>query len=163
MRSSRRAHGKILSRASLPSFLEDQKRSLDKIVFTNGCFDVLHVGHTRYLSEARALGDVLVIGLNSDLSVRKLKGPGRPVNTEKARAEVLAALECVDYIVPFSEDTPLDLIKRIRPHYLVKGGDWRKENIVGAQIVESYGGHVRTIPFVKGFSTTRTLDKIKKL
>ena len=154
---------KIFSLKSLLPELTRQKKTGKKIVFTNGCFDVLHAGHTRYLQKARQLGDLLVVGLNSDASVRKLKGPGRPVNPEGARAEVLAALECVDYVVPFSEETPLNLIERVRPHILVKGGDWKKSSIVGAAAVESYGGRVRTIPFVEGFSSTRTLEKIKKL
>ena len=163
MSSCLRPARKILSRTALKAFLRHQKKAGKKIVFTNGCFDVLHVGHTRYLGQASALGDILIIGLNTDSSVRKLKGPMRPVNSEKARAEVLAALECVDCIVLFSQATPLRLIQEVRPDFLVKGGDWVKENIVGADVVLSYGGRVKTIPFVKGFSSTRTLEKLKRL
>ena len=154
---------KIFSLKLLLPELGRQKKSGKKIVFTNGCFDVLHAGHTRYLQKARQLGDLLVVGLNTDASVRKLKGPGRPVNPEEARAEVLAALESVDYVVPFSEETPLRLIERLRPHFLVKGGDWKKSSIAGADTVASYGGRVRTIPFIKGFSTTGILKKIERL
>ena len=134
-----------------------------KVVFTNGCFDILHKGHVTYLQKARKLGDVLVVGINSDASVRRLKGPDRPVNNEKDRAFILGALECVDKVVMFSEDTPEKLIRRIRPDVLVKGGDWKKKDVVGALFVESYGGTVRLIPFVKGFSTTGLLAKIQKL
>ena len=159
---SRRA--KILPLRSLVAELGRQRKTGKKIVFTNGCFDVLHVGHTRYLQKARSMGDLLVVGLNSDASVRRLKkGPGRPVNSENARAEVLAALECVDHVTIFGESTPLKLIQALRPHVLVKGGDWAKNKIVGADVVESYGGCVKTVPFVQGFSTTGTLTKIQKL
>ena len=162
-RSGRR-RAKILPLRSLMAALDRQKKTGKKVVFTNGCFDVLHVGHTRYLQKARSMGDRLVIGVNSDASVRQLKkGPGRPVNSENARAEVLAALECVDYIVIFGEPTPLRLIQNLRPDVLVKGGDWAKHKIVGAEAVESYGGRVKTVPFVQGFSTTRTLAKIQRL
>ena len=134
-----------------------------KIVFTNGCFDVLHKGHVFYLRRARKLGDVLIVGLNSDLSVRKIKGSGRPVNSQDDRAELLSELKCVDRVIIFNEDTPEKLIRKIRPDILVKGGDWKKKNVVGAAFVESYGGKVRLIPFVKGFSTTGLLGKIRKL
>lgn len=130
------------------------------VVFTNGCFDVLHYGHVRYLDQARAKGDVLIVGLNSDKSVRKLKGRNRPINPQAERAEVLAALESVDYVVLFSEDTPLKLIEGLRPDVLVKGGDWSKKNIVGADIVRSYGGKTLTIPFIKNLSTTNTIKKL---
>lgn len=134
-----------------------------KVVFTNGCFDILHPGHVDYLQKARKLGDVLVIGLNSDASVRRLKGPGRPLNSQKARALVLRALRFVDRVVIFSEDTPEKLIRKLRPNVLVKGGDWKGKKIAGAAFVESCGGKVRFIPFVKGFSTTGLLAKIQKL
>ena len=134
-----------------------------KIVFTNGCFDLLHKGHVTYLRQARKLGDRLIVGLNSDASVKRIKGPGRPVNGQKDRAEVLSELKCVDRVIIFYEDTPEKLIRKIRPDVLVKGGDWKKNKIVGADFVESYGGRVRTIPFVKGFSTTGILEKIQKL
>ncbi len=131
-----------------------------KIVFTNGCFDLLHVGHVRYLKTARSLGDALVVGLNADKSVRALKGPSRPVNSERARAEVLLALQSVDFVLVFKENTPEKLIKKVRPHFLVKGGDWKKKDIVGSDFVESYGGTVKSLPFVPGFSTTSILAKV---
>jgi rfaE bifunctional protein nucleotidyltransferase chain/domain len=129
-----------------------------RIVFTNGCFDIIHVGHVRYLREARALGDLLVVGLNSDTSVARLK-PGRPINNEAQRAEVLAALEMVDYVTIFTEDTPYGLIKSLRPDVLVKGGDWKKEDIVGADIVHE----VYSLPFTDGVSTTAILCRIRAL
>ena len=139
------------------------RKSHKKIVFTNGCFDILHVGHVRYLREARALGDVLVLGLNRDRSVKGLKGTGRPVLSEKERAEILSALKAVDYIVFFGESTPEKLIRAVKPDFLVKGGDWKKENIIGASFVESYGGKVIPLRFVKGYSTTNLIEKIKKI
>ncbi len=151
---------------SLPALLKELKLSRKKrkkIVFTNGCFDLLHVGHVRYLAQARSLGDLLVLGLNSDASVRLLKGSQRPLVHERERAEVLGALQSVDFIVLFSEPTPLNLIKKIRPDFLVKGGDWKKEDIVGWDFVESYGGQVQSLRFVEGFSTTGLLEKIKKI
>ena len=132
-----------------------------KIVFTNGCFDVLHFGHVHYLLEARKLGDILVVGLNSDDSVRRLKGPARPINGEKERAFVLAALCCVDYIVLFEEDTPENLIKAVRPDVLVKGGDYALDQIVGADFVRQNGGTVTTIPFVEGYSSTLVIEQLK--
>jgi D-beta-D-heptose 7-phosphate kinase/D-beta-D-heptose 1-phosphate adenosyltransferase len=132
-----------------------------KIVFTNGCFDVLHYGHVRYLLEARKLGDLLVVGLNNDDSVRRLKGSTRPVNGENERALVLAALSCVDYVSLFEEDTPEELIKIVRPDVLVKGGDYTIDNIVGADFVQRNGGVVTTIPFVEGFSSTRIIEQLK--
>lgn len=137
------------------------KRQGRKIVFTNGCFDVLHYGHIRYLLEARKLGDLLVVGLNSDESVRRLKGSSRPINRENERAFVLAALACVDYVTLFEEDTPEELIKLVRPDVLVKGGDYTLDNIVGADFVTKNGGTVTTIPFVEGFSSTRIIEKLK--
>ena len=134
-----------------------------KIVFTNGCFDILHKGHVSYLQKAKKLGDVLIVGMNTDASIRRLKGSGRPVNHEKDRAFVLSSLACVDRVVFFKENTPEKLIRKVRPDVLVKGGDWKKKDVVGASFVESYGGSVRLIPFVKGFSTTGILGKIQKL
>jgi rfaE bifunctional protein nucleotidyltransferase chain/domain len=136
-------------------------RKENRIVFTNGCFDVLHRGHVYYLSKAREMGDVLVVGLNSDASVSKLKGEGRPVNNQNARAEVLGALGMVDYIIIFDEDTPLVLIKRVEPNLLVKGGDYKIEEIVGYKEVISRGGQVLTIPIMEGYSTTSILDRQK--
>ncbi len=131
-----------------------------KIVFTNGCFDLIHVGHVRYLRAAKELGDVLIVGLNSDDSVRRLKGPHRPISCQEDRAEILAALEFVDYITVFDEDTPYNLIAIIVPDVLVKGGDWDQEKIVGRDIVESRGGKVTTIPFTEGKSTTNLIKRI---
>lgn len=130
------------------------------IVFTNGCFDLLHPGHTSYLREARALGDVLIVGLNSDASVRAIKGEKRPILPEAARAEILASLESVDCVVVFAEETPLRLIQALAPGVLVKGGDWKEEEIVGADLVKASGGQVRRIPFVAGYSTSRIIETI---
>jgi 3-deoxy-manno-octulosonate cytidylyltransferase (CMP-KDO synthetase) len=130
-----------------------------KIVFTNGCFDILHPGHLRYLNQARNLGDVLIAGINSDLSVKRLKGPLRPVNSEKIRAEMLLSLKWVDYVVIFEEDTPYNLISLIKPDFLVKGGDWGSDKIVGSDLVKTYGGQVVSIPVVQGFSSTASIEK----
>ena len=131
-----------------------------RVVFTNGCFDILHVGHVRYLQEARALGDLLVLGLNSDLSVKKLKGETRPVQNESDRAEILASLACVDFVVVFGEETPLELIKQVQPDILVKGGDWPVDKIVGAKEVLARGGQVKSLKFHPGRSTTSILERI---
>ncbi len=139
------------------------KRSRKKVVFTNGCFDILHVGHVRVLNEAKSLGHILVVGLNRDVSVQGLKGSGRPVTNEKERAEVLCALAAVDYAVFFKESTPEKLIRAVRPDFLVKGGDWKKKDIVGAAFVESYGGQVIPLRFIKGYSTTKLIEKIKMI
>lgn len=150
---------KILDRRSASRLRELAPRK--KIVFTNGCFDILHVGHIRYLRQAAALGDMLVVGLNSDASARRLKGEGRPVNSEDDRAELLASLEFVDYIVVFEEDTPYELIKQVRPDVLVKGGDYAPENVVGRDIVEARGGKLVLIDFVEGRSTTQIIRRIR--
>lgn len=150
---------KIVSRTF---FVENAvKLHQQKIVFTNGCFDVLHFGHVHYLLQAKELGDVFVVGLNSDDSVRRLKGPSRPINGEKERAFVLAALACVDYVVVFEEDTPKELIETVRPDVLVKGGDYALDQIVGADFVTRNGGSVTTLPFVEGFSSTRIIEQLK--
>lgn len=133
-----------------------------KIVFTNGCFDLLHCGHVSYLVKAREMGDLLVVGLNSDDSVRRLKGQNRPINGQDARALVLASLEMVDYVVIFEEDTPYNLIAKVQPDVLVKGGDYEVDKIVGGDIVRQRGGVVTTIPFVEGFSTTSMISDLKK-
>ena len=133
-----------------------------KIVFTNGCFDILHVGHKRYLQQAATLGDILVVGVNSDASVRRLKGPTRPVNNEQDRAEMLSALGFIDYVVIFDEDTPYELIKKIQPDVLVKGGDYKPEEVVGRDIVEARGGRLELISFVEGKSTTNIIKKINQ-
>ena len=135
-----------------------------RVVFTNGCFDLMHVGHTRYLQAARALGDVLVVGVNTDRSVQSLnKGSDRPIVPERQRAEVLAALACVDYVVLFDEPDPGRLITEIKPDVLVKGGDWTPDKIIGRDSVEARGGVVTTIPLVPGVSTTALVEKIRKL
>jgi D-beta-D-heptose 7-phosphate kinase/D-beta-D-heptose 1-phosphate adenosyltransferase len=131
------------------------------VVFTNGCFELLHRGHVEYLAQARALGDVLVVGLNSDASVRRLKGVGRPLAAEADRAAVVAALRCVDAVTVFDEDTPLELISTLLPDVLVKGGDHHLDDIVGREVVEEAGGEVRVLPFVVGYSTTKILDRLK--
>jgi D-glycero-beta-D-manno-heptose 1-phosphate adenylyltransferase len=134
-----------------------------KIVFTNGCFDILHLGHVDYLTRARDLGDVLVLGLNTDASVKRLgKSPERPVNNETTRATILAALECIDLVVLFDEDTPYELIQKVQPGILVKGDDYKAEEIVGHDIVKAKGGEVITIPLVKGFSTTALIEKLRR-
>jgi D-glycero-beta-D-manno-heptose 1-phosphate adenylyltransferase len=131
-----------------------------KIVFTNGCFDLLHIGHVRYLAEAQKLGDVLVVGVNSDASVKRLKGPQRPLQNENDRSEILASLKSVDYSVIFTEDTPENLIKAVKPDVLVKGGDWSIDKIVGGSFVQSYGGQVCSLSFVEGKSTTKIIEKM---
>ena len=146
--------GKRLEGESLLAEVDRRRDAGQKVVFTNGCFDLLHVGHARLLRRAAELGDVLVVGLNSDASVRRLKGPTRPLNDESARAELLAALECVDVVTIFDDDTPLSLIEAIRPDLLVKGGDYRPEEVVGRDEVESWGGRLALIPLVEGHSTT---------
>ena len=133
-----------------------------KVVFTNGCFDVLHLGHIEYLLQARKQGDCLVIGLNSDTSVKRLKGEKRPINNQNARAIVLAALQFIDFIILFEEDTPLNLITAIQPQVLVKGGDYTIENTVGADVVQKYGGKVIIINFVEGYSSTTIINQIHK-
>ncbi|HOO38871.1 MAG TPA: D-glycero-beta-D-manno-heptose 1-phosphate adenylyltransferase [Deltaproteobacteria bacterium] len=133
-----------------------------KLVFTNGCFDIIHEGHVSYLRQARALGDALVVGLNSDESVSRLKGHDRPINNVSARAAVLACLECVDHVCIFTQDTPYELIDRIRPDILVKGGDWKVEDIVGSDIVKACGGEVYSLPFRPGHSTTGIINKIRE-
>lgn len=155
MKVSKIKNGSALSR--IASRLRAGKK---KMVFTNGCFDILHVGHVVYLDKARSMGDVLIVGLNSDSSVRRIKGPSRPINREQDRARVLSALASVDYIAIFTEDTPENLIKNIRPDVLVKGGDWRSEEIAGAPFVKACGGRVKIVPFVKGFSTTSAIKKM---
>ena len=151
---------KILSAEELNSFRKDNAQK--KIVFTNGCFDILHVGHKRYLQQAATLGDILVVGVNSDASVRRLKGPTRPVNNEQDRAEMLSALGFIDYVVIFDEDTPYELIKKIQPDVLVKGGDYKPEEVVGKDIVEARGGQLELISFVEGKSTTNIIKKINQ-
>lgn len=154
--------GKVLTSAQLVPILDRARTQKNRIVFTNGCFDLLHVGHTRYLQAAKALGDLLIVGVNSDASVRSLnKSPDRPIVGEAERAEVLAALNSVDYVVIFSEPDPLNLITTLQPDVLVKGGDWTVDRIVGRDVVERRGGTVKTIPLVSGKSTTALIQRIR--
>lgn len=145
---------------ALDKFLEANKDK--RIVFTNGCFDILHRGHVTYLTEARKLGDLLVIGLNADASVKRLKGPERPINNEQDRLYVLSQLKAVDFVEIFTEDTPLNLILKVKPKVLVKGGDWKIEQIVGGKEVISLGGEVFSLNFVDGYSTTSLIHKIQE-
>lgn len=133
------------------------------IVFTNGCFDLLHYGHVHYLAEASALGDKLIVGVNSDASVERLKGPERPIKNLENRQFILASLELVDAVISFEEDTPIKLIEKVLPDFLVKGGDWKPDQIVGSELVLQNGGEVLSLPFVEGHSSTNLIDKIKKL
>jgi D-beta-D-heptose 7-phosphate kinase/D-beta-D-heptose 1-phosphate adenosyltransferase len=151
---------KILAREALANKLEPLKAAGKRIVFTNGCFDILHVGHVRYLKDAKNEGDVLIVGLNSDRSVRQIKGPTRPIVSEKERAEVLASLECVDFVTLFDEPDPLVTIEKLMPHILVKGADWEKQAIIGKDVVEANGGRVVRIPLAEGASTSRIIEKI---
>jgi len=151
--------GKVVSLNEVLKELEPF-RGKKKIVFTNGCFDILHAGHVHYLNECKKLGDILIVGINSDGSIRRLKGEKRPILPLELRAYTLSNLCSVDYVVPFEEDTPYNLIKEIKPDILVKGGDWKPELIVGREIVESYGGKVITIPFKFDISTSKIIGRI---
>lgn len=153
---------RVFTKENIKEKVEKWKQGGEKIVFTNGCFDLLHVGHLSYMLKASSLGTKLVIGLNSDTSVKRLKGEGRPVNTELSRSLMLASLFFVDAVAVFSEDTPLELIKEILPDVLVKGGDYEIKNIVGASEVFANGGSVQTIDFVNGYSSTNLINKIKE-
>jgi D-beta-D-heptose 7-phosphate kinase/D-beta-D-heptose 1-phosphate adenosyltransferase len=151
---------KILSREALKKEVARLRAEGRKIVFTNGCFDILHVGHVRYLREARRAGDVLVLALNSDASVRTIKGDRRPLVPESERADVAASLESVNYVTVFDESTPLKLIEYLQPDVIVKGGDWAEENVVGREAVKKWGGSVLIIPEIPGASTTNIVEKI---
>jgi len=153
---------KIKKRDDLQGIIQDLKANGKRIIFTNGCFDLLHTGHVRYLEEAKSLGDILVVGVNSDASVRGLKGPNRPILPEDERAEILSGLECVDYVTIFDEPTPSNLISFLLPHVLVKGGDWTKEATVGWKTVEGAGGEVVILSFVEGSSTSQLIEAILK-
>jgi rfaE bifunctional protein nucleotidyltransferase chain/domain len=156
-------HEKVLSRSEVAAALTTKRTAGQRVVFTNGCFDLMHVGHTRYLQAARNLGDLLVVGVNTDRSLHALhKGSDRPIVPERQRAEVLAALACVDYVVLFDEPDPGRLISEIQPDVLVKGGDWSPDKIIGRETVEARGGVVTTIPLVPGVSTTALVEKIRK-
>ena len=150
-----------MTRAEAAAFAERAREEGRRVVFTNGVFDILHPGHLRYLQQARAFGDVLIIGLNSDASVRRNKGPERPINPEAERAELLEALACVDAVVVFDEETPAEIIKAIQPDILVKGADWAEDAIVGRDTVEARGGRVVRVPIEQGYSTTEIIRRIK--
>jgi rfaE bifunctional protein nucleotidyltransferase chain/domain len=152
----------IITRDLLKKICDENRLSGGKIVFTNGCFDIIHSGHCYYLSETKKLGDILIIGMNSDDSVRRLKGENRPINNEIDRAIVLDSIKFVNFVTIFNEDTPLELIKLIQPDVLVKGGDYTIETIVGADVVRSNGGKVVVIPYLEGKSTTNLLRKMNK-
>ena len=154
---------KIVKTAELRDHVQALQAAGQKVVFTNGVFDILHAGHVRYLEEAGRLGDVLVVAVNSDRSARRLaKGPGRPFNAEGDRALVVAAVWCVSFVTVFDEDTPLELIKLVVPDVLVKGGDWQPEDIVGADVVTAAGGDVLSLPYLEGYSTTSLVERITK-
>jgi len=152
---------KILTQTTLARAIRKVQSRGRKVVFTNGCFDLLHVGHVRYLNAARGLGDALAVGVNSDASVRRIKGDRRPLTPERQRLEVLASLECVDWVCLFGSDTPLDLIRKAAPDVLVKGGDWPAEKIVGRESVEARGGRVLSIPLYRGVSTSGIMRRIR--
>ncbi len=155
------ARSRVLSRRNAAAAVRRAQRRGERVVFTNGCFDLLHVGHVRSLEQARSLGDRLIVGVNSDASVRRLKGPTRPVVGEKQRAEVLAALACVDWVVLFGHDTPLALIRAVRPDVLAKGGDWKLADIVGREDVESWGGRVERLRVIPGTRSSNLVEKIR--
>lgn len=154
--------GKIKTQKELAAIISKEKESGKRVGFTNGCFDIIHLGHVRYLADARSECDLLVVGLNSDVSTKSIKGDERPINPEMARAEVLAALESVDFITIFEEDTPEELIKTLTPDVLFKGGDWKEGEIAGGSHVKKNGGEVKIIKFEEGFSTTGLIERLKK-
>ena len=156
------AREKVLTRRAASAAVRAAQRRGERVVFTNGCLDVLHVGHVRSLAEARRLGDRLIVAVNGDASVRRLKGPGRPIVPARQRAEVLAALECVDWVVLFHADTPLGLIRALRPDVLAKGGDWSLETIVGSDDVRAWGGRVVRLREVRGVRTSQIIDAIRR-
>lgn len=153
----------ITDKRRLRHLITRLKYEKKKVVFTNGCFDIIHPGHTSYLESAKSLGDVLIVGLNSDVSTRSIKGFKRPINDQQSRATVLLSLRAVDYVYMFNEPTPSEVIKIVKPDILVKGGDWQKKDIVGADFVESYNGRVITIPVITDTSTTGIIERILKL
>jgi rfaE bifunctional protein nucleotidyltransferase chain/domain len=158
-----RYRDKVVDRATAAARAADARGAGKRVVFTNGCFDLMHVGHVRYLASARDAGDLLVVGLNSDASVRRLqKGPERPLVEEAARAEVVAALAAVDWVTIFDEDTPAELIAALLPDVLVKGADWAPDQVVGREIVEAHGGRVMLVPVVEGFSTTALVERLRR-
>lgn len=162
MNVDRPAAARVLSQPETRRFVDDARRRGKRVVFTNGVFDLLHPGHVRYLQDARALGDLLIVGLNADASVRRNKGPERPINAQDERAEVLAALASVDAVVIFEEDTPAEIIKLVEPDVLVKGADWAEDAIVGRDTVEARGGRVVRVPVEQGYSTTAIVERIRR-
>ena len=153
---------KIVTISTLKRHIPHWRRKKKKIAFTNGCFDILHFGHVSYLEKAKGMNRILIIGLNSDASVRKIKGPQRPINLEKERAAVLAALACVDYVVIFNEDTPYQLIEAVQPDILIKGADWKGKEVAGGDIVQRRGGKVEFITYLPKFSTTKLIEAISE-
>lgn len=153
---------KIISQEQAQAIVQSEKENGKTVVFTNGCFDILHSGHVTYLEQAKACGDTLILGLNSDKSVKSIKGPSRPINSETDRAIVLAALKSIDYVVMFEEDTPIELLKKIKPNIQAKGGDYKAEDLPEYPIVTGFGGSIKILPFVAGKSTTSTIEKISK-
>ena len=154
---------KVKTLKKLVSIRTSLRKRKKKVVFTNGCFDILHVGHIIYLRKAKSYGDILIVGLNRDSSVRRIKGPMRPLLSERDRAEMLSELACIDYIVLFSDDTPQRLIATLKPDVLVKGSDWSLDRIVGRDVLAQYGGKVKRVRLIKGKSTTNIIKKIKRL
>lgn len=154
---------KILDRNTLKNELDPLRKKGKKIAFTNGCFDILHIGHVRYLREAKKTADILVLALNSDASVKKIKGEKRPLVPQKDRAEIMAALEFIDFVTIFDETTPLELINLLKPDVLIKGGDWAQDKVVGRDEIKKWGGKLTLIPEIKGKSTTSIVDKIKQV
>lgn len=154
---------KIKTRDKLKGIVEELKKQKKRVVFTNGCFDIVHYGHVKCLEDAKSKGDILIVAVNSDASVKKIKGPDRPIVNQDGRSRVIAALESVDYVMLFDEETPYDCIKLVLPDILVKGGDWGKDDIVGSDVVQKNGGKVVTIPVVEGYSTTEIINKAKRI
>ncbi len=154
---------KILDRNTLKNELDPLRKQGKKIAFTNGCFDILHVGHVRYLREAKKTADILVLALNSDTSVKKIKGEKRPLVTQEDRAEIMAALEFIDFVTIFDETTPLELINLLKPDVLIKGGDWAEDKVVGRDEIKKWGGKLTLIPKINGKSTTSIVDKIRQV
>jgi len=151
---------KFKSHKQLKLIINNLKKQGKTIAFTNGCFDILHYGHVKYLQSSKEKADVLIVALNSDSSVRKIKGRARPINKQINRIKVISALSCIDYVTIFNEETPLEVIRLLKPDVLIKGGDWDKKDIVGGDFVETYGGKVVTIPYLKGYSTSKLISKI---
>ncbi|MBL7130863.1 MAG: D-glycero-beta-D-manno-heptose 1-phosphate adenylyltransferase [Candidatus Omnitrophica bacterium] len=153
---------KIKPPQELKRIVRRLKMQRKRVAFTNGCFDILHRGHVRYLEKAKLAADILIVGLNSDQSVRRIKGRNRPINSLRERMEIVASLESTDFITYFNENTPKRLIKELRPNLLIKGGDWKKKDIVGRDIIESYGGKAKTIAYIKGYSTSAAIERVCK-